>query len=33
MKKVNYWTGKFGVSHERLDEALKAVGNSADAVE
>ncbi|MGO4170387.1 DUF3606 domain-containing protein [Novosphingobium sp. YAF33] len=30
---VAYWTGKFGVSKERLEEAVKAVGNSADAVE
>ena len=30
---VDYWTGKFGVSRERLAEAVKAVGNSAEAVE
>jgi len=30
---VDYWTGKFGISRERLEEAVKAVGNSADAVE
>lgn len=30
---VAYWTEKFGVSRERLEEAVKAVGNSADAVE
>lgn len=30
---VDYWTSKFGVSRERLEEAVKAVGNSADAVE
>lgn len=30
---VEYWTGKFGVSKERLEDAVKAVGNSADAVE
>lgn len=30
---VDYWTGKFGVSRERLEDAVKAVGNSAEAVE
>ena len=30
---VRYWTDKFGVSLERLKEAVKAVGNSASAVE
>lgn len=30
---VDYWTGKFGVSRERLEEAVRAVGNGADAVE
>jgi len=30
---VEYWTSKFGVSRERLEQAVKAVGNSADAVE
>lgn len=30
---VDYWTGKFGVSRDRLEQAVKAVGNSADAVE
>ena len=30
---VDYWTGKFGVSRERLQQAVDAVGNSADAVE
>jgi hypothetical protein len=30
---VDYWTGKFGVSKERLQQAVDAVGNSADAVE
>lgn len=29
---VAYWTDKFGVSRERLQEAVDAVGNSADAV-
>lgn len=30
---VRYWTGKFGVSRERLQQAVDAVGNSAAAVE
>lgn len=30
---VEYWTGKFGVSKERLEDAVKAVGSSAHAVE
>jgi hypothetical protein len=30
---VDYWAGKFGVSRERLQQAVEAVGNSADAVE
>lgn len=30
---VSYWTGKFGVSRERLQEAVDAVGNGAAAVE
>lgn len=30
---VDYWTGKFGVSRERLQQAVDAVGNSARAVE
>ena len=30
---VDYWAGKFGVSREKLAEAIKAVGNSAAAVE
>jgi hypothetical protein len=30
---VDYWTNKFGVSRDRLEQAVKAVGNSADAVE
>jgi uncharacterized protein DUF3606 len=29
---VDYWTGRFGVSRERLQEAVAAVGNGADAV-
>jgi len=30
---VVYWTDKFGVSGEKLQEAMSAVGNSASAVE
>ncbi len=30
---VEYWTDKFGVSRERLQQAVDAVGNSASAVE
>ncbi len=30
---VDYWTGKFGVSRERLQQAVDEVGNSAAAVE
>lgn len=29
---VAYWTDKFGVSRDRLQEAVDAVGNSADAI-
>ncbi|MEN3746027.1 DUF3606 domain-containing protein [Sphingomonas sp. HF-S3] len=29
---VAYWTKKFGVSRERLQEAVDAVGNSVDAI-
>lgn len=29
---VQYWTDTFGVSRERLQEAVDAVGNGADAV-
>lgn len=29
---VAYWTEKFGVSRDRLQEAVDAVGNSADAI-
>jgi len=29
---VAYWTKKFGVDRGRLEEAVKAVGNSAKAV-
>ena len=30
---LDYWTKKFGVSRDRLREAVKQVGNSAAAVE
>ena len=30
---VEYWTKKFGVSREKLQQAINAVGNSASAVE
>ncbi len=30
---VQYWTGKFSVSRERLQQAVDAVGNGAAAVE
>ncbi|MGN6817856.1 MAG: DUF3606 domain-containing protein [Sphingomonas sp.] len=30
---VEYWTQKFGVSRDRLQQAVNAVGNSAEAVE
>jgi hypothetical protein len=30
---VAYWTKRFGVSRERLEQAIKAVGNGAEAVE
>ncbi|MCD9046881.1 DUF3606 domain-containing protein [Luteimonas sp. MHLX1A] len=30
---VRYWSEKFGVSKEKLQEAVDAVGNSAAAVE
>ncbi len=29
---VTYWTKALGVSRDRLEEAVEAVGNSADAV-
>ncbi len=29
---VEYWTKKFGVSREKLANAVKAVGNGADDV-
>jgi hypothetical protein len=30
---VRYWTDKFGVSKAQLEEAVREVGSSADAVE
>lgn len=30
---VSYWTKRFGVSREKLEEAVAAVGNSVEAVE
>ena len=30
---VAYWTKRFGVSRDRLQRAVDAVGNGADAVE
>ncbi|MCD1117552.1 DUF3606 domain-containing protein [Chryseobacterium turcicum] len=30
---LDHWSKKFGVTKERLKEAVKAVGTSADAVE
>ncbi|MBF0695591.1 MAG: DUF3606 domain-containing protein [Flavobacterium sp.] len=30
---LQYWSEKFGISRERLIEALEQVGNSADKVE
>ncbi|MDP5280084.1 DUF3606 domain-containing protein [Sphingomonas sp. DG1-23] len=30
---VRYWTERFGVSRERLQEAVDAVGSGADAIE
>ena len=30
---VDYWTKKFGVSESKLEQAVKAVGSSASAVE
>ncbi len=30
---VQYWTGKFGVSREKLQAAVDTVGNGASAVE
>ncbi|GGD57723.1 Protein of unknown function [Pseudoxanthomonas indica] len=30
---VRYWTGRFGISEEKLRSAVKEAGNSAEAVE
>lgn len=30
---VEYWTSKFGVSRDRLQQAIDAVGNGVDTVE
>lgn len=30
---IEYWTKRFGVSRDRLQQAVDAVGNSAAAVE
>jgi len=30
---VEYWTEKFGVTRHELEQAVRAVGNSADSVE
>ena len=30
---VRYWTNKFGITEEKLQAAVKAVGNSAPDVE
>ena len=30
---VNYWTDKFGISREKLEEAVKTVGTMAKDVE
>lgn len=30
---VRYWSERFGVSPDRLQQAVEAVGNSADRVE
>jgi Protein of unknown function (DUF3606) len=32
-EEVQYWADKFNVSKERLSEAVRSVGHSADAVE
>jgi hypothetical protein len=32
-EEIQYWTDKFNVSKERLSEAVRNVGQSADAVE
>jgi hypothetical protein len=30
---VAYWTKRFGVTRQQLEQAVKAVGNSVDAVQ
>jgi len=30
---VSYWTQRFGVSRDRLEEAVRAVGNGVDRIE
>jgi hypothetical protein len=30
---VSYWTKRFGVSREQLEQAVSAVGNSVEAIE
>jgi hypothetical protein len=30
---IRYWTHKFGVSSQQLNEAIKQAGNSPDAVQ
>ena len=30
---VSYWTKRFGVTREQLEQAVNAVGNSVEAVE
>jgi hypothetical protein len=30
---VRYWTGRFGVSRDQLEDAVAAVGNGADSIE
>lgn len=30
---VDYWTKKFGISRQKLQQAVNAVGNSVSAVE
>jgi len=30
---VRYWTHKFGISREKLEAAVKAVGSSAEAIQ
>ncbi|ETI65708.1 MAG: DUF3606 domain-containing protein [Leeuwenhoekiella sp.] len=29
---ISYWTNRFGVSQDEIEEAVEAVGDSADAV-